>query len=75
MKFRELDEAVLWIDRLLQSCGVESVCGRELRALRRELIDWKKRGEPVPRGTMTRIVTKVCKALCEELLARPSERK
>lgn len=75
MKFRELDEVVRSIDPLLQSCGAESVCGRRLRRARQELLDWKRKGGPVPRGTMTRIVTGLCKVLCEELLTRPDERK
>lgn len=75
MKFAELDEVVRLIDLLLQSWGEESVCGRRLRKSRKELGGWKKKGVPVPRGTMLRIVTEVCKVLCEESLTRPNERK
>jgi len=74
MKFRELDEVVRSIDRLLRSYGEESVCGRQLRKARRELVGWKKKGVPVPRGTMLRIVTDVCKAVCEQLSTQPEKR-
>lgn len=75
MKFAELDEVVRLIDLLLQSWGEESVCGRQLRKSRKELASRKEKGVPVPRGTMLRIVTEVCKVLCEETLRRRSERK
>lgn len=75
MKFGELDEVVRWINRILPSCGEESVCGRQLRKARQELVGWKRKGGPVPRGTMLRIVTDVCKVVCEQLLKRPDERK
>lgn len=74
MKFTELDEVVRLMDLMLQSWGEESVCGRQLRKLRKELASWKKKGAPVPRGTMLRIVTEVCKVLCEKSLTRPNER-
>jgi hypothetical protein len=75
MKFGELDEVVRWIDRVLQSCGEESVCGRQLRKVRKELVGWKRKGGPVPKGTMLRIVTDACKAVCEQFLTRPDGRK
>jgi hypothetical protein len=74
MKFEELDEVLRRIDGVLQFCGEESVCGRRLRKKRQELASWKKKGVPVPRGTMLRIVTVVCEVVCEELLKRPDQR-
>ena len=75
MKFDELDEVDRLTSRLLQSWGAESVCGRHLRKAPSELLRLRRKGGPVPRGTATRIVTEVCKVVCEELLARPDERK
>ena len=75
MKFDELDDVDRLMSRLLQSWGAESVCGRHLRKARSELLRLRRKGGPVPRGTATRIVTEVCKVVCEELLARAGERK
>jgi hypothetical protein len=70
MKYEELDEVIRSIDRVLPFCGEESVCGRKLRKRRQELVGWKKRGGPVPKGTMLRIVTDVCKGVCEQFLTQ-----
>jgi hypothetical protein len=70
MRFRELDEVVRSIDRLLPSCGEESVCGRQLRKLRRELVDWQKKGGPVPKGTMLRIVADICTVVSDGFVAQ-----
>jgi hypothetical protein len=76
MKFtQELDDVVRSIDLLLQSYGVESVCGRGLAKARKDLIGWKRKGGPVPRDTVTRIVADVCKLLADEVVRRSRERK
>lgn len=75
MRFEELDEVVRLINQLLQSWGAESVCGRHLRKARSKLLRLNAKGGPVPKGTATRIVTDVCRVVCEELFARRDERK
>jgi hypothetical protein len=68
MKYtKELDDVVRSIDRLLPSYGVESVCGKGLAKVRRELIGLKRKGGPVPNGTVTRIVLDAWKLLADEV--------
>jgi hypothetical protein len=69
-RFREADEVAALVRRLLSSRGSELVEHKHLRCLLHKLEAQIKGGSKASRSRVTKLITEISKAVCEEFLRK-----